>query len=86
MASITGFLSEKLKLTVNVAKSAVAFPWERKFLGYSLTWYKAPKRRIAPSSLERLKGKIREVLKGARGRSLSYTVSELNPILRGWAA
>jgi RNA-directed DNA polymerase len=86
MASITGFLSEKLKLTVNAAKSAVASPWERKFLGYSLTWYKAPKLRIAPSSLQRLEGKIREVLKGARGRSLSHTVSELNPILRGWAA
>ena len=86
MASITGFLSEKLKLTVNAAKSAVASPWERKFLGYSLTWYKAPKLRIAPSSLQRLEGKIREVLKGARGRSLSHTVSELNSILRGWAA
>lgn len=86
MASITGFLSEKLKLTVNAAKSAVASPWERKFLGYSLTWHKAPKLRIAPSSLQRLEGKIREVLKGARGRSLSHTVSELNPILRGWAA
>ena len=86
MASITGFLSEKLKLTVNAAKSAVASPWERKFLGYSLTWYKAPKLRIAPSSLQRLEGKIREVLKGARGRSLSHTVSDLNSILRGWAA
>lgn len=86
MVSITRFLSEKLKLTVNVAKSAVASPWERKFLGYSLTWHKAPKLRIAPNSLRRLEGKIREVLKGARGRSLSHTVSELNPILRGWAA
>ncbi len=86
MASITGFLSERLKLTVNLAKSAVASPWERKFLGYSLTWHKTPKLRIAPSSLQRLEGKVREVLKGARGRSLSHTVSELNPILRGWAA
>ncbi len=86
MASITRFLSERLKLTVNVAKSAVASPWERKFLGYSLSWHKAPKLRIAPSSLQRLEGKIREVLQGARGRSLSHTVSELNPILRGWAA
>jgi group II intron reverse transcriptase/maturase len=86
MASITGFLSEKLKLTVNVAKSAVASPWERKFLGYSLTWHKAPKLRIAPASLQRLEGKIRGVLQGARGRSLNHTIAELNPILRGWAA
>ena len=42
MASITRFLADTLKLTVNVAKSAVARPWERKFLGYSLTRHKAP--------------------------------------------
>ena len=86
MASITRFLADTLKLTVNAAKSAVASPWERKFLGYSLTWHKAPKLRIAPSSLQRLEGKIREVLKGARGRSLNDTIMALNPILRGWAA
>lgn len=86
MTSITRFLSERLKLTVNAAKSAVAPPWERKFLGYSLTWHKAPKIRIAPSSLQRLEGKIRGVLKGARGRSLSDTITALNPLLRGWAA
>lgn len=86
MASITRFLSERLKLTVNAAKGAVASPWERKFLGYSLTWHKAPKLRIAPSSLQRLEGEIREVLKGARGRSLNDTITALNAILRGWAA
>ena len=86
MASITRFLADTLKLTVNAAKSAVAPPWERKFLGYSLTWHKAPRLRIAPTSLKRLEDKIREVLKGARGRSLSRTVQELNPVLRGWAA
>jgi RNA-directed DNA polymerase len=86
MASITGFLADTLQLTVNVAKSAVARPWVRKFLGYSLTWHKAPKLRIAPSSVKRLDDKIREVLHGARGRSLSSTIEALNPVLRGWAA
>ena len=86
LSSLTRFLTERLKLMVNVAKSAVARPWERKFLGYSLTWHKAPKRRIAPSSRERLEQRVRTVLKGARGRSLSNTIQELNPVLRGWAA
>lgn len=86
MASISRFLTERLKLVVNPAKSAVASPWERKFLGYSLTWHKAPKLRIAPTSLKRLEDQIREVLKSARGRSLTRTIAELNPILRGWAA
>lgn len=86
MASITWFLSDVLKLTVNVAKSAVAHPWERKFLGYSMTWHKAPKLRIASTSLKRLEDKIREVIKGARGRKLANVITELNPILRGWMA
>ena len=86
LAGISQCLSERLKLTVNAAKSAVARPWERKFLGYSLTRHKAPKLRIAPASLKRLEDKIREVLKSARGRSVRRTIEELNPVLRGWAA
>lgn len=86
MASITRFLADTLKLTVNSAKSAVARPWERKFLGYSLTWHKAPKLKIAPTSLQRLEDKIRGMLKGARGRSLTKVIAELNPILGGWMA
>jgi group II intron reverse transcriptase/maturase len=86
MASISGFLADTLKLTVNAAKSAVARPWERKFLGYSLTWHKAPRLRIAPASYQRLENRVREVLKGTRGRSLLATIKELNPILRGWMA
>ena len=83
---IRRFLADVLKLTVNATKRAVAPPWKRKLLGYSLTWHKAPRLRIASASLKRLDDKIREVLKGARGRSLTYTIVELNPVLRGWAA
>lgn len=86
MASITRFLADTLKLTVNVTKSAVESPWKRKFLGYSITWHKVPRLRVAPTSLKRLDDKIREVLKGARGRSLQKVIDELNPILRGWMA
>ena len=86
MASITRFLADKLKLTVNMTKSAVARPWERKFLGYSMTWHKAPRLRIAPASYQRLEQRVREVLNGARGRSLRAAIEELNPLLRGWMA
>ena len=77
---------ERLKLKVNVAKSAVARPWQRKFLGYSLTGHRKPKLRIAKSSLERLTEKVKALLRGARGRSLGATIQTLNPLLRGWAA
>jgi RNA-directed DNA polymerase len=86
LANLTAFLTERLKLTVNTTKSAVARPWQRKFLGYSLTWHKAPKVRIAPASRQRLIGKLRQVLRCARGRNLRRTIETLNPILRGWAA
>jgi RNA-directed DNA polymerase len=86
LASLTRFLTVRLKLTVNVAKSAVAYPWERKFLGYSMSWHYTPRLRIAPASYQRLETRVREVLKGARGRSLTRTIAELNPLLRGWAA
>ena len=86
MTSITRFLADALKLTVNVAKSAVARPGERKFLGYSMTRHQAPKLRIAPASYQRLEQRVREILRGARGRSLSKTIAALNPLLRGWMA
>jgi RNA-directed DNA polymerase len=86
MQSLTRFLSQRLKLTVNAAKSAVARPWQRKFLGYSLTAHQKPKLRIATPSLQRLTDKVRTLLRGARGRSLVTTIQTLNPILRGWAA
>lgn len=86
MASLTAFLAERLKLKVNAAKSAVARPWQRKFLGYSLTAHRKPKLRIAASSLARLTGQVRALLRGARGRNLGATIQTLNPVLRGWAA
>jgi RNA-directed DNA polymerase len=83
---LTGFLAERLKLTVNTTKSAVARPWQRKFLGYSMTWHREPKLRIAASSLERLTKKVNALLRGGRGRNLGATIQTLNPLLRGWAA
>jgi len=84
--SLTGFLGERLKLKVNQAKSAVARPWQRKFLGYSLTWHQKPKLRIAKPSLQKLTEKVKTLLQGARGRNLGATIQTLNPVLRGWAA
>ena len=55
MESISRFITQKLKLKVNEAKSAVAPPQERKFLGFSFTAGPDIKRTIAPKSLERFK-------------------------------
>jgi RNA-directed DNA polymerase len=84
MQAITAFLERRLKLQVNATKSAVARPWERKFLGYSMTRHRIPKLKIAQPSRERLAKKVCQTLQAARGQSLKQTIARLNPVLRGW--
>ena len=84
MASIEQFLAKRLKLKVNKAKSAVAKPSVRKFLGFSFTSGKQPRRRIAPQAIARFKAKVRELTRRTRGRSLSQIAKELSCYLIGW--
>src|SRR5437879_1429454 len=87
MESVKRFIASRLKLKVNEAKSAVAKPQERKFLGFSFYMSKkGPKRRIAPKALERLKERIREITLGSRGRSMKQVIDELARYLPGWVA
>jgi RNA-directed DNA polymerase len=84
MESITRFITHRLKLKVNQAKSAVAQPRQRKFLGFSFTSEREPRRRIAPKALDRFKEKIRGKTRRSRGISLQQMVNELVTYLRGW--
>ncbi len=84
MASITRFITTKLKLKVNESKSEVGRPWNRKFLGFSFTSGKQPKRRVAPKSVARFKKRVRELTKRNRGVSLDRMVEQLSRYLRGW--
>jgi RNA-directed DNA polymerase len=84
MQSISLFLTLRLKLKINRAKSAVARPWERKFLGFSFTSGKEPKRRIAPKAIQRFKDQIRELTCRTRGISMERMVAELTRYVRGW--
>jgi RNA-directed DNA polymerase len=84
MESITSFLEKRLRLQVNEEKSAVGRPWERKFLGYLMTWHKRPKLKVASASIRRAKAHIREIMRKGRGRSLTRVIGELTPYLRGW--
>src|ERR1700686_3059436 len=84
MESVTQFITQKLKLKVNEAKSAVARPQERKFLGFSFTAGPEVKGVIAPKALDRFKQRIREITVRAKGVSLETTIEELAPYMRGW--
>lgn len=84
MASITRFLSERLKLTVNQAKSAVDRPWKRTFLGYTMSWHPKARLKVGKEALARFKDNLRKICKWGRGWSMSRTIKEANPKLRGW--
>lgn len=84
MEGVTDFLTRKLRLNVNQTKSAVDRPAKRKFLGFSFTAGKAPRRRIAPKALARCKAKIKELTRRTRGIDAQRMVDELTVYLRGW--
>ena len=84
MESVTRFITQKLKLKVNEAKSAVAQPQARKFLGFSFTPGPEVKRAIAPKALDRFKRRIREITRRAKSVSIESTIAELAPYMRGW--
>jgi RNA-directed DNA polymerase len=84
MAGVSRFLEKKLKLKVNWAKSAVARPEERKFLGFTFTFTGEIKRRIAPQSLKRFKLRIRELTCAGRHLAPAHLVNRLKLFLTGW--
>src|SRR5271157_5629678 len=84
MKSLTRFIHTRLKLKVNESKSAVAEPWERKFLGFSFTNHESPKRRIAPKAVKRFRERVRELTRRTRGISIERMSKELALYLRGW--
>jgi RNA-directed DNA polymerase len=84
LSSVTGFLEKKLRLRVNRDKSAVAYITERKFLGHRLL--PGGGLGIAPQSLDRARGRVRQITRRNRGVSLTDVIGELNRFLTGWVA
>jgi RNA-directed DNA polymerase len=85
MASLTRFIEGRLKLQVNAQKSAVARPWQRSFLGFTVTDEPQPRRRIADKAVARFKHRVRDLTRRYRRVSLERMIVDLNPLLRGWA-
>lgn len=85
MASISRFITVRLKLKVNESKSAVDRPQNRSFLGFSFTGGNSPNRRkIAPKALGRFKARVKELTRRNQGRSLGQVITVLSQYLRGW--
>lgn len=84
LASVEQFLKERLRLTVNRAKSAVDRPWKRIFLGYSMTNHRTPRLKVGEIPVQRLMAKVRKITRKGRGRNIKKVIEELTPKLRGW--
>ncbi|GMT41713.1 MAG: group II intron reverse transcriptase/maturase [bacterium] len=84
MESVTRFITQRLKLKVNAAKSAVARPGERKFLGFSFTNGEQPRRRLSPQTVERFKTRVRKLTRRNRKASIEQVVRNLRQYLIGW--
>jgi len=84
MKSVSQLITKKLKLKVNEQKSAVARPSKRKFLSFSFTWQREPKRRLAPKAIARFKQRVRELTRRTRGVKVETMVAQLSRYLRGW--
>ena len=85
MNSVERFLNRRLKLTLNWEKSRVARPWVCDYLGYGMSWHQQPRLRVATMSLGRLRDRLRNLLRGARGHKMANVIERINPVLRGWA-
>jgi RNA-directed DNA polymerase len=86
LASVTRFLERRLKLAVNAAKSAVARPWQRTFLGFTFTGHRPNRRRVSEKALEACKHEVRKLTSRTRGVSLGRVVGDLRRYLDGWYA
>jgi RNA-directed DNA polymerase len=84
MESILRFITHRLKLKVNEAKSAIARPQDRKFLGFSFTSGPEVRRVIASKALDRFQRRIREITRRAKSVSMETTMEVLAPYMRGW--
>jgi RNA-directed DNA polymerase len=84
MKTVSEFITKKLKLKVNEEKSAVSRPSKRKFLSFSFTWQREPKRRIAPKAIARFKQRVRELTRRTRGVKVETMVAQLSRYLMGW--
>ncbi len=87
MASVSEFIERRLRLKVNTAKSAVAQPQERHFLGFSLR--REPlddsvQVGLSKRTKERIDSKIRELTPRNWGGSLQACIAKINAYVIGW--
>ena len=85
MESVKRFVTRKLRLKVNEAKSSVGRPWDSKFLGFCFTNSRGnPLIRIHWKTIKRFRQRVAELTRRTCGRSLQRVINDLMSYIRGW--
>jgi group II intron reverse transcriptase/maturase len=82
LASLTGWLTRKLRLEVNASKSGVGRPWERKFLGFTLTVNLLIT--LAATSMTRFEAKVRELWDARQPLTSVELRNQWRSYVQGW--
>jgi hypothetical protein len=85
MARVTCLIEDSLRLTVNARKSAVDRPWNRPFLGCTVS-RNGTKRKVAGKAIDKLKDRVRPLTPRTRGHRLRDVVAERRETRLGWKA
>jgi len=80
------YLESELQLQINPDKSGVAPASRRDFLGYGLIGRDQARLKVAAASIQRLRWRVKGVLRENRGTSVARVIEALNPLLRGWTS
>jgi RNA-directed DNA polymerase len=85
MESVARFVQDSLRLTVNARKSAVDRPWERKFLGFTVS-RAGVKLKVSDKAIDQLKGRVRELTRRTRGHRIVdiMAMTETNSVPACW--
>lgn len=83
LGSVTSFLKRRLKLRVNLEKSAVDRPWHRVLLGFTFVGREF-RRRVSEKALNALRGMVKQKTRRTLGVSFRSLLSSLRKTLLGW--
>jgi group II intron reverse transcriptase/maturase len=84
MASIVRFIESRLRLKVNEAKSAVAKPEHRHFVGFTLRRRRRIEVKLSKRSRDRIDAKVRSLTPRNWGWSVDTCIKHVNQYLMGW--
>jgi len=76
------WIEKRLRLKINLSKSGIGRPWERKFLGFRIT--RENEIEVSPESLKRFRVKVRQYWEARQPGTSKQLQQRWMRFLRGW--